>query len=72
MPITLPLEEMTLTEKLDAMEALWVDLSRDSKHFESPVWHASVLRERQREIDSGDARFLDWEEAKELIRRRTQ
>jgi hypothetical protein len=64
MSATLPLEKMTLAEKLQAMEALWVDLSRDDK-FESPAWHGEVLKER-----SGQRDFVDWEKAKEQLRAR--
>ncbi|HSI14033.1 MAG TPA: addiction module protein [Chthoniobacter sp.] len=37
--------------------------------FESPAWHREVLEERERLIASGEARFIDWEQAKEEIRR---
>lgn len=70
MPVTLPLSEMTLPEKLEIMEALWEDISRDAGGFESPEWHREVLEERERRIVSGEARFSDWEEAKADIRKR--
>lgn len=69
--LTLPLSEMSLAEKLQAMEALWDDLSRNPDTLESPAWHEEVLRERQQRIASGEAVFLDWEHAKTDIRRRT-
>ncbi len=61
---------MTLEEKLQAMEALWDDLSRSPDTLESPAWHEDVLRERQQLIDSGEASFMDWEQAKAHIRSR--
>lgn len=70
MPITLPLNEMTVPEKLQVMEALWEDLSRHSDVFESPEWHRDVLEERERRIASGEAKFTDWEQAKADIRKR--
>jgi len=70
MPITLPLNEMTVPEKLQVMEALWEDLSRHSDAFESPEWHRDVLDERERRIASGEAQFSDWEQAKADIRKR--
>ena len=36
MAMTLPLKEMTLREKLAAMESLWEDLTRTPESFESP------------------------------------
>ena len=70
MPITLPLNEMSLPEKLQVMEALWEDLSRNSDALESPEWHRDVLEERERRIASGESRFTDWEQAKADIRKR--
>ena len=62
---------MTVAEKMETMEAIWQSLSADSAAIESPVWHAEELREREREIESGEAKFIDWEQAKADIRRRT-
>ena len=70
MALTLPLREMTVEEKLQAMEDLWDDLSRNPEVIESPSWHEDVLRERQQRLDAGEASFMDWEEAKAYIRSR--
>lgn len=70
MVITLPLSEMTISEKLEVMETLWEDLSRNADALESPEWHASVLEEREKKIASGEAIFTDWEQAKKDIRKR--
>jgi Putative addiction module component len=64
----LPLEEMTLHEKLAAMEALWEDLARSPEAIESPAWHEEILDERRQQIADGKARFEDWETAKVEIR----
>lgn len=66
----LPLSEMSVEEKLQAMEALWEDLSRNAASLESPSWHEEVLRERDRQIEAGEASFMDWEQAKAQIRNR--
>ena len=68
-PRSLPLSEMTIEEKLQAMEALWEDLSRTPDLLESPAWHQDVLRER--ELAAGEASFMDWGQAKVYIRSRT-
>ena len=70
MPVTLPINEMTVPEKLQLMEALWADLSRDPESLESPDWHRDVLDEREHRITSGQAGFSDWEQAKSDIRKR--
>jgi len=72
MEITLPLEKMTTTEKLRAMESLWSDLTRDEEKFESPDWHGDVLRERAARVKQGKETFLDWETAKKQLRKRVK
>jgi hypothetical protein len=61
---------LTVVKKLAAMEALWNDLCRDESQIPVPDWHKQILDERQRQIDSGEARFIDWETAKARIRQR--
>ncbi len=70
MDIALPLDQMTTDEKLRAMEALWVDLSRHEEEIESPEWHQEVLLGRQEMLRSGQASLLDWERAKGELRDR--
>ena len=70
MSAKLPLDEMSLEEKLQAMEALWEDLSREPDHIESPSWHQDVLKETESKVESGEAMFTDWEKAKSSIRDR--
>jgi hypothetical protein len=66
---TLALQEMTLQEKLAAMEALWEDLSRTPEAIESPAWHKEVLEQRQNRVAEGKAGYTAWETAKVDIRR---
>jgi hypothetical protein len=70
MPVSLPLSKMSREEKLRAMEALWADLSKNEKEFESPAWHGEILRETERLIAEGKAKFSDWETAKRRINRK--
>jgi len=72
MEITLPLEKMTIVEKLRMMETLWRDLTRDGEHFESPQWHGAVLRERAARVKQGKESFMDWETAKKQLRNRVK
>ena len=46
MTIDLLLSGLTTSEKLDAMDFLWRDLSRSASEFQSPAWHEAVLTER--------------------------
>lgn len=70
MPFDLPLKEMTLREKLAAMESLWEDLARTPESVESPAWHEDILDERLRHLSEGKSGFTDWETAKEDIRKK--
>ena len=63
--MNLPLKDMTLQEKLAAMELLWEDLPES---VESPAWHKDILDERRERVAEGKAHFVDWETAKKDIR----
>ena len=71
MEVTLPLDRMTVAEKLQTMESLWDDLCRASADVPSPPWHQRVLSERERQVEVGTAGFADWEDAKQRIRAST-
>jgi len=72
MDAVLPLDQMTVEEKLRAMEAIWRSLSKLEDHVPVPDWHKQVLDERQRQIDAGEATFVSLEEMKECVRKRTE
>ncbi len=67
MKLELPLEEMTATEKLQAMEEIWADLERDPASVPAPAWHSDVLAARKARVESGDSAFVEWSDAKERI-----
>lgn len=61
------IEKMTIPERLRTMEALWDALCHDKTEPNSPQWHADVLADRRRKIDSGEAKFVSIDEAKRRI-----
>jgi len=63
------IQALPRAEKLRLMEALWVELSRDEAEFESPSWHESALKETAQRYAEGREEVLDWEQAKEELRR---
>jgi hypothetical protein len=67
----LPLKTMSRPDKLRAMEALWTDLSQDDAKVESPAWHLDALKETERLVAAGQAKFSDWTAAKQRLRRKT-
>jgi len=68
MTIDLPLSEFTQAQKLDLMETIWDDLSRDEKRLESPVWHESILQNRAKSLVEGTAKVSDWPQARDRIK----
>jgi len=68
----LPLDEMTVSEKLRLMEILWQDISQKPENIEPPKWHRKVLEERERALANGETEFIDFEEAVADIRRRAE
>ena len=69
---TLPLSEMTIEEKLQMMEALWDDLSRNPSGLAAPHWHGPMLSEREDAIEQGEDRFEDWNQARRKIEEQTR
>ena len=69
MVVQLPLDQMSLIEKLEVMESLWADLSRRPEELPSPDWHREVLQERKRLVAAGELNFLDWETALAELRK---
>ena len=68
--LDLPLNQMTASEKLRAIETIWEDLARDERLVKSPDWHFDVLKERAQRLKAGKEKVLDWETAKKELRRR--
>lgn len=60
----IPIDQMTLAEKLLAMETLWDNLCRCEVDLPMLQWHKDLLDERARLIRDGQAQFADWETAK--------
>jgi hypothetical protein len=67
MTVEIPVEQMTVEEKLRAMELLWENLRRDDNNIPVPQWHKDLLDRREQLIAEGKAHFEDWETAKRWI-----
>ncbi len=68
----LSIKQMSWAEKLQAMEELWESLSRDEDLLESPPWHADVLEETRQNYVAGREEPIDWEAAKQELRKRRE
>ena len=62
----LPLESMSTIEKLKVIETVWSSLD-DPSELPVPEWHREILAERKRRIESGEATFSSWDEAKKRL-----
>ncbi|MCK5688040.1 addiction module protein [Myxococcota bacterium] len=68
MELTLPLDQMTTSDKLRALEEIWQDLCRTPESIPAPPWHSDVLHAREKRLQEGSAKFVDWADAKQNIR----
>ena len=57
------LADMSLEEKLEAMELLWADLSATPDQVHSPSWHRDELERRREQVRQDPDRFLPWNAA---------
>jgi hypothetical protein len=67
MATMLQIDQMTLEEKLQTIEAIWDDLRQRAEEIPVPQWHKDLLDERRRMIEQGGAEFIEWETAKKEI-----
>jgi hypothetical protein len=70
MKLDLPLEQMSVAEKIGAMELLWADLCKAAPDELTPNWHADVLAAREARLAAGAEKLVSWEQAKAELRRR--
>ena len=72
MTVSLALKDMTVVEKLQVMEAIWDELSRNADDVPSPDWHRELLVEREAAISHGKVKFEDWETARNKLEQNVQ
>ncbi len=63
MAVDLPLAQMSVDDKLQAMELLWAGLSKNPAQLASPAWHTDMLRNRREQLLQGQASFQGWDAA---------
>jgi len=68
MHFSIPLEQMSVEDKLQAIEEIWADLAGTPEDVPSPSWHVDVLRTREKRISEGRSHFLDITEAKKAVK----
>lgn len=65
---TIQIENLTVTEKIQAMETLWDSLCAQADNISSPTWHSEALQQREEMLNNGTDSFVDWNDAKKDIR----
>lgn len=68
MAVSFSLEQMSVQDKLQAMEVLWDDLCDHAGGMESPNWHKEVLMDRETAVAAGKETVSNWADAKKRIR----
>ncbi len=57
-------KKMSITERLQAMEALWDSPLYEEGEIESPKWHEEILEERETTIANGKAKYISLADLK--------
>jgi putative addiction module component (TIGR02574 family) len=65
------IEQMSVEERLQAMELLWDSITRTPKAVPSPPWHEEVLASRLAKIERGEGEFLTVAQLKERLQKPT-
>ena len=70
--IATEIEQMTIAERIQAMELLWRSISAQPENVVSPDWHGEVLKKRLAKIESGKAEFLSVAQLKKRLAKRNR
>jgi len=69
MATPLAIDQMTIEEKLQTMEALWADLCQHQEVLPVYDWQKEILDGREQIAEHGESKFSDWEETKKQVLR---
>ena len=64
MSIEIPLETLSVAEKVRLLERVWESLCSKSGDVRSPEWHRELLEIRKQRMEDGRATVTPWSEAK--------
>jgi len=64
MSVEIPLDNLSVSEKVRLLERVWDSLCSKSGDVRSPDWHREVLETRKRRLEEGRATVSPWSEAK--------
>ena len=69
---SLPIQQMSWEEKLQAMEELWDSLRQNEGRLASPAWHEQELEETDSRYQAGQEQPIPWAEAKRDLLKRAE
>jgi putative addiction module component (TIGR02574 family) len=56
------IQHLSLSEKLQIMEAIWEDLRLNAGQVAVPQWHKDLLDARRKDVDENREEILEWDE----------
>jgi hypothetical protein len=62
-------KNMTPSQRVLTMEALWDSMCRDETDVSSPGWHEEILTARRARLAAGETGFVTLERLKEQLAR---
>jgi hypothetical protein len=62
-------KNMTPSQRVLAMEALWESMCKEGNEVESPDWHKDILDERRSRIAAGKTGFVTLKQLREQLGR---
>jgi putative addiction module component (TIGR02574 family) len=61
--MNIPIDQMTVNEKLEAISLIWDSLGDTPDQIPVPDWQRSELERRSNRLDSGESTVSDWDDA---------
>ena len=61
--MNIPLNKMSVSEKLEAISLIWDSLASNLDDIPVPEWQRAELEQRLKRLDSGDTTKATWGEA---------
>jgi putative addiction module component (TIGR02574 family) len=63
------IRQLTLGEKLQIMESIWEDMCKTADGVPVYDWQKNLLDERQKAVEEGREKIMDWDEIKHSLGR---
>ena len=69
---TIPIESLSIADKIMLTEYLWDNLSQRPSNVVSPDWHGKILDDRLAALREGKTAFIAWDDAKKRLQESLQ